>query len=85
MGPGESGTRRLPTEKEQQQVRLEEAVDSFLADQIVRLGDNSTVRNSQSLFGYSDPESRTVTRDGRRYRRFLALWAHPDRFHSLEL
>jgi site-specific recombinase XerD len=40
-------------------------VDLLLADQIARLGDNSTVRNSHSLFGYINPETKTVTRAGR--------------------
>jgi hypothetical protein len=44
--------KRLRTQEERQQVRLEEAVALFLADQITRLGDNSTVRNSWSLLGY---------------------------------
>jgi hypothetical protein len=45
--------RRLRAEKGQQQVRLEEAVDLFLSDQIARLGQNSTVQNSRSLFALS--------------------------------
>jgi len=49
--------RSLLAEKEQRQGRLEEAVNSFLADQIARLGDNGTVRNSQSLFDYVNPET----------------------------
>jgi integrase len=31
-------------------------------------GDNSTVRNSRWLFGYIDPETKTITRSGRLFR-----------------
>jgi len=57
--------KRLRAEKKQCQVRLEEAVALFLADQITRLGDNGTVQNSRSLLGHINPETRTVTRAGR--------------------
>jgi hypothetical protein len=60
--------RRLLTEKERQRVRLEEAVALFLADQIARLGNNSTVQNSRSLFASVDLETKTVTRAGRLFR-----------------
>jgi integrase len=60
--------RRLRAEKEQQQVRLEEAVDLFLADQIARLGQNSTVQNSRSLFAHINPATKTVTRAGLLFR-----------------
>jgi len=57
--------KRLRAEKERHQVRLEDAVALFIADQITRLGDNGTVRNSRSLLGYINPETKTVTRAGR--------------------
>jgi hypothetical protein len=60
--------RGLLAEKEQQQVRLEEAMALFLADQLARLGDNSTVQNSRSLFGYINPETKIVTKAGRLFR-----------------
>jgi len=40
----------------------------FLADQIAQMGDNSTVRNSRSLFGYINPKTKTVTKSGRLFR-----------------
>ncbi len=40
----------------------------IFADQITRLGDNSTVQNSRSLFGHINPETKTVTRAGRLFR-----------------
>jgi integrase len=66
--PEKQELKRLRAQKEQQQVRLEEAVALFLADQITRLGDNGTVRNSRSLLGHLDPETRTVTRAGRLFK-----------------
>lgn len=56
--------KRLRAEKEQRQARLEEAVALFLADQIIRHGDNATVRNYRSLLGHINPEAKTVTRAG---------------------
>jgi hypothetical protein len=53
--PDKQELKRLRAEKERQQVRLEEAVALFLADQITRLGDNGTVRNSRSLLGHLNP------------------------------
>lgn len=66
--PEKQELKRLRAEKERQQVRLEDAVALFLADQITRLGDNGTVRNSRSLLGYLNPETSKVTRAGRFFR-----------------
>jgi integrase len=66
--PEKAELKRLRAEKQRQQVRLEEAVALFLADQITRLGDDSTVRNSRSLFGYINAETKTITRVGRLFR-----------------
>jgi hypothetical protein len=66
--PEKQELKRLRAEKERQQVRLEEGVALFLADQITRLGDNGTVRNSRSLLGYLNPETKTVTRAGRLFK-----------------
>jgi len=66
--PEKQELKRLRAQKERQQVRLEEAVALFLADQITRLGDNGTVRNSRSLLGYLNPETKTVTRAGRLFK-----------------
>jgi len=66
--PEKAELKRLRAEKERQQVRLEDAVALFLADQITRLGDDSTVRNSRSLFGYINPQTKTITRAGRLFR-----------------
>jgi len=57
--------KRLRAEKERQQVPLEDAVALFLADQMTRLGENGSVRNSRSLFGHVDPKTKTVTKAGR--------------------
>ena len=66
--PEKQELKLLRAQKERQQVRLEEAVALFLADQITRLGDDSTVRNSRSLLGYINPETKTVTRAGRLFK-----------------
>ncbi len=49
--------KHLRAEKERQQVRLEEAVSLFLVDQMTRLGENGSVRNSRSLLGHVDAKT----------------------------
>jgi len=66
--PDKVELKRLRAQTNRKQVRLEEAVALFIADQITRLGDNGTVRNSRSLLGYLNPETKSVTRAGRLFK-----------------
>ena len=63
---------KLKAEKEQQQVRIEDALCQYLADMEARLGDNGTLAQARSLFGVVNPETKAVTRAGH----FLAWIDH---------
>jgi integrase len=56
--------KQLESEKERQQVRIEEAVALFTADMVTRLGDYGTVSMSRSLFGHVDPETKAIKKNG---------------------
>ncbi len=56
--------KRLRSEKERKQVRIEEAVALYVADMVARLGDNGSVAMMRSLLGHVDPETKVVKSNG---------------------
>jgi len=67
--PVKAELKRLKAEKEAKQVTIEEAVGLYLADMIVRLGENGTVGMARSLFGHIDSKTKSVGKPGH-----LFLW-----------
>ena len=63
--PEKQELKQLRAAKEIRQVRIEESVALYYADMITRLGDNGTVAMSRSMFGYIDPQTYSVTRNGK--------------------
>lgn len=62
--PEKQELKRLRAEKERKETRIEEAVATFVADKIARLGDNGTVGMIRSLLGHVNPETKQVERGG---------------------
>jgi integrase len=56
--------KKLESDKESKQVRIEEAVALYISDMAARLGENGTVAMARSLLGHVDPETKDITSNG---------------------
>jgi integrase len=62
--PDKQELKLLRADKERRQVRVEEAVALFCADQVARLGEGGTVRMTRSMLGHINPVTKAVQSPG---------------------
>jgi integrase len=73
--PDKQELKRLRAAKEREQVTIEEAVASYCADMIARLGDNGTVARAISLLGHIDPTTKAIKKNGHLFNWLYTLCA----------